>query len=67
MQMALAHYLIGGALRSSGKATEAAGHFRDAVRIWGDVRKEPGADKVLNRADLKPLYADASQAQSAKS
>jgi tetratricopeptide (TPR) repeat protein/predicted Ser/Thr protein kinase len=66
MLMASAHYLLGSASRSSGNQSEAAGHFRDAVRIWDEVRKEPGAEKILDRADLKSFYADASQPPTAK-
>jgi tetratricopeptide (TPR) repeat protein/predicted Ser/Thr protein kinase len=67
MLMARAHYLLGSALRSSGNPSEAAGHFRDAVRIWDEVRKEPGAEKILERADLKAFYAEASQTPAAMS
>jgi hypothetical protein len=66
MLMASAHYLLGSAARSSSNQSEAAGHFRDAVRIWDEVRKEPGAEKILDRADLKSFYADASQPPTAK-
>jgi eukaryotic-like serine/threonine-protein kinase len=64
--VARAHYLLGTALRSRGNQSEAAGHFRDALRIWDAVRKEPGAEKTFDRADLKSFYAEASQALAAK-
>jgi len=66
MLMARTHQLLGAALRSSGNSAEAANHFRDALRIWDDVRKEPGADKTLNRLDLKSFYDEAMQALAAK-
>jgi len=66
MLMARAHYLLGTGLRASGNPSEAANHFRDAVRIWDEVRKEPGAEKTLERPDLKSFYAEASQASTAK-
>jgi hypothetical protein len=66
MQVASEHYVLGMALRSSGNASEASGHFRNAVQIWDEVRKEPGAEKILDRADLKAIYADASQVAASK-
>jgi serine/threonine protein kinase/tetratricopeptide (TPR) repeat protein len=66
MLMARTHQLLGTALRSSGNSAEAANHFRDALRIWDDVRKEPGAEKTLDRLDLKSFYDEASQAVAAK-
>jgi tetratricopeptide (TPR) repeat protein len=66
MQVAREHYLLGKALQGSGSQSEAAGHFRNAVQIWDDVRKEPGAEKTFDRGDLKAMYAEASQATTAK-
>jgi serine/threonine protein kinase/tetratricopeptide (TPR) repeat protein len=61
MQLAREHYVLGMATRSSGNQTEAAGHFRNAVQIWDEIRKEPGAEKILDRGDLKSMYAESSQ------
>jgi hypothetical protein len=66
MQMAREHYVLGVALRSSGNQSETAGHFRNAIQIWDEVRKEPGAEKTFDRADLKSMYAESSQAIAAK-
>jgi tetratricopeptide (TPR) repeat protein len=66
MLMARTHQLLGTALRSSGNSAEAANHFREALRIWDDVRKEPGAEKTLDRLDLKSFYDEATQALAAK-
>jgi serine/threonine protein kinase/tetratricopeptide (TPR) repeat protein len=66
MLMAQAHCVLGKALGASGNQAEAANHFRDAVRIWDEVRKEAGAEKTFERADLKSLYAEASQAAQVK-
>jgi hypothetical protein len=54
------------ALRSSANSSEAPGHFRNAVQIWDEVRKEPGAEKIFDRADLKALYTESTQAIAAK-
>jgi serine/threonine protein kinase/tetratricopeptide (TPR) repeat protein len=66
MQVAREHYVLGMALRSSANSSEAPGHFRNAVQIWDEVRKEPGAEKILDRADLKTMYAEASQTTASK-
>jgi serine/threonine protein kinase/tetratricopeptide (TPR) repeat protein len=67
MQLATAHYLLGTALRLAGKGTDAASHYRDAVRLLDEVRKEPGANKTTERPDLKLVYAECSRwAQPAK-
>lgn len=61
LQQARIHYWLGTADRASGNATEAGAHFRAAVSLLDQVQKEPGADHVLDRSDLKPIYADATQ------
>jgi hypothetical protein len=66
MQLAREHYVLGVATRSTGNQTEAASHFRNAVQIWDEVRKEPGAEKILERGDLKSMYAESSQAMAGK-
>jgi tetratricopeptide (TPR) repeat protein len=66
MQLAREHYVLGVATRSSGNQTEAAGHFRNAVQIWDEVRKEPGAEKILDRGDLKTMYSESTQAMATK-
>lgn len=55
------HYLLGNALRLAGNTAEAAGHYREALRLLDEIRKEAGADKVIERADLKPIYAESSR------
>jgi tetratricopeptide (TPR) repeat protein/predicted Ser/Thr protein kinase len=52
------HYLLATILRLTGKGAEAAGHYREALRLLEDIRKEAGANNVLQRADLKPIYAE---------
>ena len=55
------HYLLAAALRGSGDSEEATGHYRDAVRLLDEIRKEAGAEKVMGRADLKPIYEQATR------
>ena len=52
------HYLLATALRATGNESEAASHNREALRMLDEMRKEAGAEKVLERADLKPIYTE---------
>jgi serine/threonine protein kinase/tetratricopeptide (TPR) repeat protein len=55
------HYLLATVLRLTGKGAEAAGHYREALRLLEDLRKEAGASNVLQRADLNPIYTDSTR------
>jgi tetratricopeptide (TPR) repeat protein/predicted Ser/Thr protein kinase len=55
-----AHYLLGTTLRTSGDAAEAQQHYRSAVQTLDGMRKEAGAEKILQRSDFKTVYDDAS-------
>jgi tetratricopeptide (TPR) repeat protein len=52
------HYLLATALRATGNGTEATPHYREALRLLDEIRKEAGAEKVIERADLKPIYSE---------
>ncbi len=58
---ARAHYLLGSALRASGNQTEAEQHYGSTVQLLDEMRKEPGADKILQRADFKTMYEDSTR------
>jgi tetratricopeptide (TPR) repeat protein len=55
------HYLLGTALRLTGNGTEATGHYREALRLLDEARKEAGAEKVIERSDLKTIYREAAR------
>jgi len=55
------HYLLGTALRLAGNGTEATGHYREALRLLDEARKEAGAEKVIERSDLKTIYTEAAR------
>jgi len=55
------HYLLATALRATGNGTEATPHYREALRLLDEIRKEAGAEKVIERADLKPIYAESTR------
>jgi len=64
---ARAHYLLGAALRASGNQTEAQQQYRSSVQLLDQMRKEPGADKILQRSDFKAMYEEATRlSQAAK-
>ncbi len=52
-------YLQGVLETKSGKGSDAALHYRQAVSILDSVSKEDGSSKILDRADLKGIYSDA--------
>jgi serine/threonine protein kinase/tetratricopeptide (TPR) repeat protein len=56
---AKAHYLLATQLRASGNATEAQQHYQDSVKLIDAMRKEGGAEKILQRSDFKTTYDDA--------
>lgn len=55
------HFLLATALRATGNATEATGHYREALRLLDEIRKEAGAEKMMERADLKSIYEESTR------
>jgi tetratricopeptide (TPR) repeat protein/predicted Ser/Thr protein kinase len=55
------HYLFGNALRLSGNATEASDHYRQTFSLLDEMKKEPGAEHLLDRSDLYAIYEDATR------
>jgi tetratricopeptide (TPR) repeat protein/predicted Ser/Thr protein kinase len=60
-QTARIHYLLGDALRLSGNSADATGHYRQALNLLDETKKEPGAEHLLDRSDLKTIYAEATR------
>ncbi len=63
LDMARVHYLLGTSARLSGSQdrTQIAYHYREAVRLLDAIKSEAGAEKVLDRSDLKAIYDDANR------
>ena len=59
-QSARIHYLLGKALRLGGNGADAPGHYRQALILIDEMRKEAGAEKLLERSDVKAIYAESS-------
>jgi tetratricopeptide (TPR) repeat protein len=55
------HFLLGTALQTSGNTTESNSQFRSALNLLERIQKEPGAEHISDRADLKPIFAAATQ------
>ena len=55
------HYLLGTALHSSGNTSESSAQFKSALNLLERIQKEPGAEHLSDRADLKPMFAAATQ------
>ena len=61
LENARIHYLLGSSSRLSGNAADATPQYREALRLLDEVGKEPGAEHAIERYDLKPIYAEATQ------
>ena len=57
-----AHYLLATIDRDSGNASEAQDHYREALRLLDAMKKDPGAENLLQRADFKTIYDDSMRA-----
>jgi len=61
LENARIHYLLGTAIRLSGSASEAKAQYSAALRLLDEIGKEPGGEYVVERSDLKLVYAEATQ------
>jgi eukaryotic-like serine/threonine-protein kinase len=55
-----AHYLLARIARDSGNSGDAQDNYRAVVSTLDTIKKEPGAEKLLQRADLKLMYDESS-------
>ena len=53
---ARAHYLLAAIARDSGNSSDAQANYREALRLLDAMQKDPGAEKLLQRADFKAIY-----------
>ncbi len=61
LENARIHYLLGAALRLSGSAIEAKAQYNDSLHLLNEISEEQGAEHLVERYDLKPAYAEATQ------
>jgi eukaryotic-like serine/threonine-protein kinase len=59
LETARIHCLVGEALRLEGKASEADQQYKLGRDMLEELKKDPGAEHLLDRSDLRLLYADA--------
>ena len=53
---ARARYLLAGIARDSGNSSEAQDNYREALRLLDAMKKDPGAERLLQRDDFKTIY-----------
>ena len=54
--LARIYYLLGTSARLGGSTDRAAEYYREAARLLDAVRGDPGAEKIMRRADFKSMY-----------
>ncbi len=60
-ESARVQYLLARSLRLGGKGSDASGHYQEALALLDEMHKEAGAEKLLDRADVKAIFSEASQ------
>jgi tetratricopeptide (TPR) repeat protein len=59
LQSAKIRYLLGTAIRLSGKTAESVTQYKAAWNLLQEIKKDPGAEHVTERFDLKTAYEEA--------
>jgi Tfp pilus assembly protein PilF len=59
---ARAHYLLATIAQNSRDSGEAQENYREALRLLDTMKKDPGAENILQRADFKTIYDAANSA-----
>src|SRR5262249_35695104 len=55
------HFLLAGMENAAGNASEVQNHSREAIRLLDEMKKDPGAENLLERADFKNIYEVSNQ------
>jgi predicted negative regulator of RcsB-dependent stress response len=55
----LTQFSLGKLFKQKGEMAEATPHYRQVVDLLDTLRKEPGAEKIMERADFKAMYQEA--------
>jgi tetratricopeptide (TPR) repeat protein len=61
LQTARSQALLGNVARLTGNADEAAGHYRKAVSLIDEMKKESGAEHLAERSDIRAMYEEAAR------
>jgi eukaryotic-like serine/threonine-protein kinase len=65
LETAIIHFEMGDLLKQTGDASGATGQYQQGAALLDEIKKEPGAEHLLDRIDLHAMYADASPAPAA--
>ena len=66
LETARIHCLLGDALRLEGNTNEADQQYKLGRDMLEELKKDPGAEHLLDRSDLRGMYADASKTVAAE-
>jgi serine/threonine protein kinase/lipopolysaccharide biosynthesis regulator YciM len=61
LQTARIHYLLGNVLRLTGNTEEATGHYRKTLSLLDEMKKESGAEHLVDRSDVHAIYEEATR------
>jgi len=61
LETARIHYLMGDALRLAGETSDASRQYQQSLQIFDALKKEKGAEHLLDRTDLKTIYTESSR------
>ena len=61
LETARIHYLLGNAIRLGGDTAGAVSQYAQTLRMLDEMKKEPGAEHLLDRSDLRAIYDDANR------
>jgi tetratricopeptide (TPR) repeat protein len=50
------HYLLAAVEQHSGNSSDAEDNYRETIRLLDGMKKDPGAEKLLQRADFKAIH-----------
>ena len=59
---ARAHYLLANIDQASGNSSDAQSHYREVIRLVDTMKKDPGAEKLLQRSDFHSMYEESTRA-----
>jgi serine/threonine protein kinase/tetratricopeptide (TPR) repeat protein len=55
----MTQFSLGKLFKQKGETAEATSHYRQVVDLLDTLHKEPGAEKIIERADFKAMYQEA--------
>jgi eukaryotic-like serine/threonine-protein kinase len=61
LRTAIIHFQLGNLLKLTGDASGAAAQYRQTSALLDEIKKEPGAEHVLDRSDLKVIYSESTK------